>query len=70
MKRVSMLPNLLTLGNAGCGLLAISKAIDALAARADSARFDHLIEMSCWLILFAGVQAWRSFGPPWDALGF
>ena len=31
MKPVSMLPNLLTLANCGCGLLAISKGIDALA---------------------------------------
>ena len=33
MKRISLLPNLMTLTSAGCGLLAISKAIDALAAR-------------------------------------
>jgi len=55
MRRVSMLPNLLTLGNAGCGLLAISKAIDALAVGGDPQRFDHLLEASCWLILLAGV---------------
>lgn len=50
-----MLPNILTLANAGCGLLAISKAIDALAAGADPARFDRLLEFGCWLIVFAGV---------------
>ena len=55
MKRVSMLPNILTLANAACGLLAISKAIDALAAAEHGARFDHLLETSCWLILLAGV---------------
>ncbi|MFT5285473.1 MAG: CDP-diacylglycerol--serine O-phosphatidyltransferase [Planctomycetota bacterium] len=31
VKRISLLPNLVTLANATCGLLAISKAIDALA---------------------------------------
>ena len=55
MKRISTLPNLLTLANAGCGLLAISKAIDALASRGDEVRFDRLLEASCWLILLAGV---------------
>lgn len=54
MKRVSVLPNILTLANAGCGLLAISKAIDALAS-GDPARFASLLEMSCWLILIATV---------------
>ena len=44
MKRISTLPNLLTLANAGCGLLAISKAIDALASRGDEVRFDRLLE--------------------------
>lgn len=53
MKPVSMLPNALTLANAGCGLLAISKAIDALAG--DQANFAHKLETSCWLILLAGV---------------
>jgi CDP-diacylglycerol--serine O-phosphatidyltransferase len=54
MKHVSVLPNILTLANAGCGLLAISKAIDALAS-GDPARFASLLEMSCWLILIATV---------------
>lgn len=55
MKTVSMLPNLLTLANAGCGLLAVSKAIDALAAGASAERFDRMLEASCWLIFLAGV---------------
>jgi len=55
MKRVSMLPNLLTLATAACGLLAISKAIDALALSEDPARFDRLVEVRCWLVLLAGV---------------
>jgi CDP-diacylglycerol--serine O-phosphatidyltransferase len=55
MKHVSVLPNILTLANAGCGLLAISKAIDALASGDDPTRFASLLEMSCWLVLVAGV---------------
>jgi len=50
-----MLPNILTLANAGCGLLAISKAVDALAVGDDMQRFERLLEMGCWLILVAGV---------------
>lgn len=49
---ISLLPNALTLANAGLGLLAISKAIDALA---DPANFGALLEVSCWLVLAAGV---------------
>lgn len=55
MKRVTTLPNLMTLASAGLGLLAISKAIDALAVRHDPSRFDRLLEESCWLILVAAV---------------
>lgn len=56
MKRVSVLPNLLTLANAACGLLALSKAIDALAVAAVSPeRFDKLLEQGCWLIFLAMV---------------
>jgi len=56
MKRVSVLPNLLTLGNAACGLLALSKAIDALAVVGTSPeRFDTLLEQGCWLIFLAMV---------------
>ena len=35
VKPISMLPNLLTLANSACGLLAISKGIDALAYTGD-----------------------------------
>lgn len=56
MKRVSVLPNLLTLANAACGLLALSKAIDALAVvGAHPERFDKLLETGCWLIFLAMV---------------
>ena len=34
-RRIHVLPNLLTLGNAFCGLLALAKAIDALALSRD-----------------------------------
>ncbi len=50
MKPVSMLPNLLTLANAGCGLLAIAKAIDALAY---PDYFAQRMESACWLIFLA-----------------
>lgn len=53
MRPVSMLPNMLTLANAGCGLLAISKAIDALTG--DPAHFDRLLEAGCWLVFLAMV---------------
>ena len=48
-----MLPNLFTLANAGCGLLAISKAIDALSKGAGSPDFYRTFEQACWLIMFA-----------------
>lgn len=52
---ISLLPNILTLANAGLGLLAISKAIDALAHQADQAKFESLLETSCWMVLAAGI---------------
>ncbi len=52
---ISLLPNILTLANAGLGLLAISKAIDALAQQANQAQFESLLEASCWMVLAAGV---------------
>jgi CDP-diacylglycerol---serine O-phosphatidyltransferase len=56
MKPVSMLPNLLTLANCGCGLLAISKAIDALAFTGDSELlFYQKMETACWLIFLGMV---------------
>jgi CDP-diacylglycerol--serine O-phosphatidyltransferase len=55
MKPVSMLPNLLTLANCGCGLLAISKGIDALAySGQDELLFSRKMEAACWLI-FVGM---------------
>lgn len=51
MKPVSMLPNLFTLANAGCGLLALSKGIDALAG--DPENFAGLLETACWLVFLA-----------------
>lgn len=53
MKHVALLPNMLTLANAGCGLLAISKAIDALALGVGAPGFHQTFEQACWLILFA-----------------
>ena len=50
-----MLPNLITLGNAFCGLLAISKGIDALASGPDSPVFYGKLEMACWLLVLAAV---------------
>ena len=52
MRRAKSLPNLLTLGNAFLGLLAISKAIDALVLGTD-AGFAALFETACWFILGA-----------------
>lgn len=53
MKPVAMLPNLLTLANAGCGLLAISKAIDAVVGSPE--HFGPRLETACWLIVLAMV---------------
>lgn len=53
---ISLLPNLLTLGNAGLGLLAISKAIDALSQAALAPHlFERHLETACWLVVLAGV---------------
>ncbi|QDV08574.1 CDP-alcohol phosphatidyltransferase [Planctomycetes bacterium Poly30] len=54
-RKISQLPNALTLANAGLGLLAISKAIDALARGADQAMFEQNLETACWLVLAAGI---------------
>lgn len=53
MRKVHLLPNLLTLANAFCGLLAICKGIDALNA-VQPERFYSSLETACWLI-FAGM---------------
>jgi CDP-diacylglycerol--serine O-phosphatidyltransferase len=51
MRQIIALPNLLTLANAFCGLLAISKGIDAMAVgRIDAALFYAKMESACWLI--------------------
>ncbi len=51
MRTIALLPNLLTLGNAFCGLLALSKAIDALAlSGGNPALFYHKMETACWLV--------------------
>ncbi|MFT7486566.1 MAG: CDP-diacylglycerol--serine O-phosphatidyltransferase [Candidatus Paceibacteria bacterium] len=56
MKPVQMLPNLLTLANCGCGLLAISKGIDALAYVGENERLFFLkMEAACWLIFLGMV---------------
>lgn len=54
MRSIAALPNLLTLANAFCGLLAVSKGIDALAA-ADPALFYTKLETACWLIFLGMV---------------
>jgi len=54
MKPISMLPNMLTLANAACGLLAINKGIDALVQGDDDPElFYRKMEVSCLLILLA-----------------
>src|SRR5690349_5354026 len=53
VRKVHLLPNLLTLANSFCGLLAICKGIDALQAVSPD-RFYANLETSCWLI-FAGM---------------
>ncbi|MEZ5979950.1 MAG: CDP-alcohol phosphatidyltransferase family protein [Planctomycetota bacterium] len=55
MKRIHLLPNLLTLANAFCGLLAVAKAIDALAYGAtDPLVFYQKMETACVLV-FTGM---------------
>jgi CDP-diacylglycerol--serine O-phosphatidyltransferase len=54
VKRISLLPNLLTLANCWCGLLAISKGIDALSLPAgQEATFYSKMESAAWLIFLA-----------------
>jgi len=51
VRKIHLLPNLLTLGNAFCGLLAIAKGIDALVySQTDPAIFYTKMEHACWLI--------------------
>ena len=54
-KKLQLLPNLVTLGNAFCGLLAISTAIDGLAmAESDPLVFYAKLERAC-LLIFVGM---------------
>ncbi len=51
MRRIHLLPNLLTLANSFCGLLALYKGIDALAfSRAEGPDFYSKIATACWLV--------------------
>lgn len=56
MKRVHVLPNLITLANAFCGLLAIAKGIDALALGTDDPGvFYRKMESACFLVFLGMV---------------
>jgi CDP-diacylglycerol--serine O-phosphatidyltransferase len=56
VRSITVLPNLLTLGNAFCGLLAVSKGIDALAlSGSNPALFYVKLETACWLIFLGMV---------------
>jgi CDP-diacylglycerol--serine O-phosphatidyltransferase len=51
VRRIHLLPNLLTLANAFCGLLALMKGIDALAfSGAEAPDFYAKIATACWLV--------------------
>ncbi len=55
MKRIFILPTLITLANAFCGVLALSKAVDALVyAPEDPGLFYRKMEMAC-LLVFLGM---------------
>ena len=55
-KRIHVLPNLITLANAFCGLLALAKAIDALAlSREDPIVFYQKMETACFLVFLGMV---------------
>jgi len=50
-RRAQLLPNLITLGNAFCGVLALSKAIDALTLSAEKPIvFYEKMEAACFLV--------------------
>ena len=56
MKRIILLPTLVTLANAFCGVLALSKAIDALAySGADPGVFYRKMEVACMLVFLGMV---------------
>ena len=55
-RRAQLLPNLITLGNAFCGVLALSKAIDALTlSAADPIVFYEKMEAACFLVFLGMV---------------
>jgi CDP-diacylglycerol--serine O-phosphatidyltransferase len=53
MRKIQLLPNLITLGNAFCGLLAIAKAVDALALSGSPVLFYARMEQACMLVFVA-----------------
>ncbi len=56
MKRIHILPNVITLANAFCGLLALSWAIDGLAlSGTDEALFYRKMEAACGLVFLGMV---------------
>ncbi len=56
MKRINLLPNLITLANAFCGLLALAKAIDALTfTGGDPVVFYEKMETACFLVFLGMV---------------
>jgi len=55
-RRVHLLPNLITLGNAFCGLLALSKAVDALTLSTEAPDiFYKKMEAACFLVFLGMV---------------
>jgi len=51
VRRIHLLPNLLTLANCFCGLLAVAKGIDALAfAHVEGPTFYSKLATACWLV--------------------
>ena len=63
LKRIAILPNLVTLANGFCGLLAISWAVDALTlGQTDPAAFYGKLEAACFLIflgmVFDALDGW------------
>lgn len=55
MKKVQLLPNLVTLANAFCGLLALAKAIDALAYSGADPRVFYLKMQAACMLVFLGM---------------
>jgi CDP-diacylglycerol---serine O-phosphatidyltransferase len=55
VKKVQLLPNLVTLANAFCGLLALSKAVDALAHSGGDPRIFYLKMQTACMLVFLGM---------------